>query len=58
MGGDMGDIMETEDLVEDQDLVVHAKQGKLEPEKHSASQLLENMEGDLLLTTPIAVQVT
>lgn len=54
----MGDIMETEDLVEDQDLVVHAKQGKLEPEKHSASQLLENMEGDLLLTTPIAVQVT
>ncbi len=42
----MGDIMETEDLVGDQDLVVEAKRAKPQPEKHSASQLLDNMEGD------------
>jgi hypothetical protein len=57
MGGEMGmgEIMETEDMVGDQDLVVHAKQVKLEPEKHSASQLLESMDGELLMSTSHAV---
>ena len=43
----MGDILETDDLVGDQDLVVSKSKSpsKAEPEKHSASHLLENMEG-------------
>ena len=43
----MGDILETDDLVGDQDLVVSKSEapGETEPEKHSASHLLENMEG-------------
>ena len=47
MGGEMGDILETDDLVGDQDLVVSKSKtpSRAEPEKHSASHLLKNMEG-------------
>jgi len=47
MGVGMGDIMETDDLVGDQDLVENNNKGakQAQPEKHSANNLLENMEG-------------